>query len=180
MRISYHDDEVLGRKEVFVKDNFTKADSLGKELLLLESASVSTVKSLQTEMMQIMNSYESSSPRGDSVVKNEVACVGGKKQPDKKDKMGVEQAMRVKDECLHVVELGLDFSANNIQSKLDQEKYSLSQLHQDNVHRNQAEVSLRVELLEKTLLEHHSYAIKKYQELERKLDEDVRIASLRE
>ncbi len=34
--------------------------------------------------------------------------------------------------------------------------------------------------LEKTILEHHSYAIKKYQESERKLDEDVRIASLQE
>lgn len=77
MRISYYDHEV-GREEVFVKKGFTK-DDIGKELLLLESASISTVKSLQTEMMKSMNSYESSSPQGDSVVKNDVARVGRKR-----------------------------------------------------------------------------------------------------
>ena len=56
VRISYYDHEVLGREEVFTKDD------IGKELLLLESASISTVKSLQTEMMKSKNSYESSSP----------------------------------------------------------------------------------------------------------------------
>jgi len=40
---------------------------------------------------------------------------------------------------MHTVELELDGSANKIHSKLDQEKYRLSQLHQDNV--DQAEVS---------------------------------------
>ena len=79
MRISYYDHEVLGREEVFVKKDFRKDDSIGKELLLLESASLSTVKSLQTEMMKSMNSYESSSPHGDSVVKNDVARVGRKR-----------------------------------------------------------------------------------------------------
>ena len=49
MKISYYDH---GREEVFVKKDFRKDDSLGKELLLLESASLSTVKSLQTEMMK--------------------------------------------------------------------------------------------------------------------------------
>ena len=79
MRILYYDHEVLGREEVFTKDD------IGKELLLLESASISTVKSLQTEMMKSKNSYESSSPQGDSVVKNDVARVGRNRQPDKKE-----------------------------------------------------------------------------------------------
>ena len=79
MRISYYDHEVLGREEVFTKDD------IGTELLLLESASISTVKSLQTEMMKSKNSYESSSPQGDSVVKNDVARVGRNRQPDKKE-----------------------------------------------------------------------------------------------
>ncbi len=81
MKISYYD---LGREEEFVKKDFRKDDSLGKELLLLESASLSTVKSLQTEMMKSMNSYESSSPQGDSVVKNDVARVGRNRQPTKR------------------------------------------------------------------------------------------------
>jgi len=52
VRISYYDHEVLGREEAFVKKGFTKDDSHDKELLLLESASISAVKSLQTEMMK--------------------------------------------------------------------------------------------------------------------------------
>ena len=86
MRISYYDHEVLQSEEEYIKDHFTKEDLLGKELLLLESAVISTVKRTQTEMIKFMNSFESSSPLGYSDVQPQsndgVARASGKSQAD--------------------------------------------------------------------------------------------------
>ncbi|KAL7534727.1 hypothetical protein ACHAXR_007181 [Thalassiosira sp. AJA248-18] len=200
VRVAYHcEHEVLQRVDVYHKDEITKDGSRGKELLQLENASITEVKRTQTEMIRLneskygqemkilVSSSSGTSSRhatGEVNPPSEDEVMDGRVIDYLSPYLGVENqgslpkvdAMRVKQECLQDTKERLLERADVIRSKLDHEK----QQYQEMAGHAEADVQFRINLLEKRLAEHESKAILKYKDLEKKLQDDIRLASLHE
>ena len=181
-------------------EDLVKTGSIGKELAKFQHESVSAVKRTQAEIIQMCDStYEQEI----KIMENSEASYAMKVNPffsgpskedeatrvidylspwiEKDGRLAKEEAIRVKSACLQGMKESLMDRATIIQSKLNREKQHLvqgeSKLEPENT---ASDMKFRIELLEKRLKEHEERSILKYNDLEKKLNEDIRLISLHE
>lgn len=190
IRVTYHSEhEVLQTEEVFCKDTTAKEDPL----LQLENTSIAAVKNTQKYLLQMNESkylsevnnvcshteFSSAQPSSVREIKSEGVphnievdylspYLGTEKC------VSYQEATRVKSEALKYCKERLMDRANIIQTKLDHERQRLVETAED----AEADVKFNIELLQTRLREHEERSVSKYRETEKKLAEDLRLASL--